>query len=99
MTARRAASLGVASRAIFAHGPAKLLRRTAARAAGVTHIIEEGREGGLSAYRAGCTVKVTSVEYLHSTKPHRLCKWRPTSLASMVWFENHPITRRCHDGP
>ena len=47
-------------------GPAKLLSLMAiARAAGVTHIVEEGREGGLSAYMWWLHgFNVTSVEYL-----------------------------------
>merc|ERR1719281_1568642 len=56
---------------LYGHmSPGKLLYVIAlARAAGATHIIEEGREGGLSAYSYNHHgLKVTSVEYapLHS---------------------------------
>ncbi len=55
------------SSCLFGHmSPAKIFFTiTAARAAGVTHIVEEGREGGLTAYLyAMHGFRVTSVEYL-----------------------------------
>ena len=55
------------SSCLFGHmSPAKIFFMiTAARAAGVTHIVEEGREGGLTAYLyAMHGFRVTSVEYL-----------------------------------